>query len=240
MKLLFGVIFIFCVTVLESACQNSTSESTDLFYLTREPKVKTENSPVIFLLHGVGSNEKDLFSFSDVFPDSFLIVSLRAPKKISENGFSWYDLYRQNGVIYHNSDEAEKSRVLLSDFIDKFTRAHKVDKNRIFLCGFSQGAIMSFSLGLSMPEKFRGIIALSGRILDEIAYKLPEESKFKMFDVLLIHGTDDKIIPIDFARTAKEFLQKHNISLNYNELALGHTISNETLKIMLKWLSEKK
>jgi phospholipase/carboxylesterase len=240
MKCFFGALLFFLTFTFQTACQNSSPSNQELFHLIREPKVNLENGPLLFLLNGYGSNEKDLFSFSAIFPDSFMVVSIRAPKNISDDGFSWYDLYRQDGVIIHNVAEAEKSRIMLAGFIENFIMENKVDRKKIYLCGFSQGAIMSFSLGLSMPDKFRGIIALSGKILDETKVQLPEISKFNKFDVLLIHGTDDKVIPVDFARAARDFLNEQKILLTYEELSLGHTISNETLNIILNWLSKNK
>jgi phospholipase/carboxylesterase len=59
---------------------NSTSDSMALQYLVKEPKVKSEKKKAIILLHGVGSNEQDLFSLliscQTIFLSYHLVVSL--------------------------------------------------------------------------------------------------------------------------------------------------------------------
>ncbi len=46
-----------------------------LHYLVREPKVKSEHPPLLILLHGIGSNEQDLFSFANKLPGKYLVIS---------------------------------------------------------------------------------------------------------------------------------------------------------------------
>lgn len=58
----------------------TTQEATpSLNYLVRAPKIKSDNPPLLLLLHGVGGNEQNIFSFAKVLPDEFLVVSARGP-----------------------------------------------------------------------------------------------------------------------------------------------------------------
>ncbi|PZU79771.1 MAG: phospholipase, partial [Chryseobacterium sp.] len=41
----------------------------ELQYLVREPQNITSETPILFMLHGYGSNEEDLFSFVPTLPE---------------------------------------------------------------------------------------------------------------------------------------------------------------------------
>ena len=65
-----------------------THKKLPLEYVIREPQVRTKRSPVIFMLHGYGSNEEDLFSFADELPKEYTIISLRAPYNLTSFGYA--------------------------------------------------------------------------------------------------------------------------------------------------------
>jgi hypothetical protein len=76
MKVLFITMTILGIM---TATAKASDTSLVLHYLVREPVVKTAETPVLILLHGVGSNEQDLFSLANRLPDDFLVISARAP-----------------------------------------------------------------------------------------------------------------------------------------------------------------
>ena len=92
MKLL-STFILFIVLALPSFAQKTTPS---LYYIFKEPKIKSAKPPVIILMHGIGSNEKDLFSFANQLPDSFLVISLRAPIKLGNDSYGWYHLSFEN------------------------------------------------------------------------------------------------------------------------------------------------
>ena len=57
----FGILII--ISTFSFTIMNSSNELPKLHYLVRQPKVKTANPPLLILLHGVGGNEQNLFSF---------------------------------------------------------------------------------------------------------------------------------------------------------------------------------
>ena len=54
-------------------------EKLSLVPLVRQPMVKSASPPLLLLLHGVGSNEYDLFGLAPYLDKRFLIISMRAP-----------------------------------------------------------------------------------------------------------------------------------------------------------------
>ena len=138
---------------------------SDLNYLVRIPKKEVENPPLLILLHGYGSNEQDLFSFSEELPDQFLIISAQAPINMQPGSYAWYDINfdRINGK-FSDLKQAKESIDKIAVFIDIIKEKYKTDVAQTFLLGFSQGAILSYSLSFFYPNKVQNVIALSGYI----------------------------------------------------------------------------
>ena len=127
-------LFLFLLSVFFfPQCNSAQTVDAEIFYLKREPKIKIENPPILILLHGLGSNENDLFGLVQHLPDSFLILSLRAPRTIREGSYRWYDLQWIDGIPKGNVAELEESRDMLVRFIEDLHKKHKFDKQKVFL-----------------------------------------------------------------------------------------------------------
>ena len=135
--------------VLSIIMSISSINNPSLTYLVREPKVSVDNPLLLILLHGVGSNEKDLFSFAPYLPDKFLVISARAPVALGPSSFAWYQVDFSSGKPIYNQEQERKSRDMILTFIEELKELHSFDENEVFLMGFSQGAIMSYSIALT-------------------------------------------------------------------------------------------
>ncbi|PRZ27872.1 alpha/beta hydrolase [Flavobacterium granuli] len=210
-----------------------------LDYLIREPKIKLAKNPLILLLHGYGSNEQDLFSFADELPDEYYVISARAPYDLQYGSYAWYAInFDANQNKFSDNEQAKSSRDLIARFLEELIANFPIDANDVTLIGFSQGAILSYAVALSYPEKIKNVIALSGHIsepaLDE-NYLKNDLSKLKIF---ASHGTVDQVIPVDWARKTKPFLDKLGIDSIYKEYPIGHGISPQLFHDFKKWLTE--
>ena len=234
MKLL-STFILFIALAFTSFAQKTTPS---LYYIFKEPKIKSAKPPVIILMHGVGSNEKDLFSFANQLPDSFLIISLRAPIKSGNDSYAWYHLSFENGKPISNPIEAEASRLMIIDFINTLKNKHAFDEKRVYLCGFSQGSIMAYSVGLTVPEKIKGIAIMSGRLLEEVKPIIASKDKLKNLKVFISHGTNDNVLAINNAREANTYLKQLGINATYKEYPEPHTISNAMFNDLLIWLKK--
>lgn len=212
-----------------------------LKYLFREPSRRAtgQKAPLLVLLHGVGSNEADLFSFAEYLDERFFVVSARAPFALSYGGFGWFELGFSSQGMTANLAQAEESRRKLLEFIDELVIKHSLDSQRVFLCGFSQGAIMSYALMLTEPEKLAGVVAMSGRLVSDSLPHRAEPERLRDFPILVTHGTFDSVLPIDNGRAARAFLEKLPVKLDYREYPIAHQVSEESLRDVTNWLSEK-
>ncbi|MCT8334135.1 alpha/beta hydrolase-fold protein [Leptospira sp. 85282-16] len=209
-----------------------------LEFLIRKPKVSIEKPPLLLLLHGVGSNEEDLFSLSNYLPDSFLVVSLRGPLILGPNSYGWYEVLFTTGQPKINLEQERQSRKLLLEFLVYLKSNYQFDESNVWIGGFSQGAIMSYSLGLLYPDKFKGIIALSGRLLEENKEIINVTEELLTKKIFISHGTNDRVLSIEYARSVRQYLESIGIRPHYHEYEEGHSINREMLKDLIEWLEK--
>ncbi len=207
-----------------------------LNYLIHEGNIHTNDRKVVFLLHGYGSNEQDLFSLKEFIPPSYTIISLRAPISLDYNSYAWYSIDFENTIDkWMNNDEAVKSKnIIVSDIL-----LHLKDlgfKDRVSILGFSQGAILSWALGIEYPHLIKNILPLSGYYNSEITC-LDPNSKLKI-NCFSSHGINDPVIPIDWARKGVQTLKKNNFKITFKEYHSGHEIDGENLKDLIEWLNK--
>ncbi|SDW37645.1 alpha/beta hydrolase [Flavobacterium degerlachei] len=208
-----------------------------LDYLIREPKIKLDKNPLILLLHGYGSNEADLFSFASELPDECYVISARAPYDLQYGSYAWYAInFDADENKFSDLDQARESRNLIAGFIEELIANYPIDANNITLLGFSQGAILSYAIALSHPEKIKNVIALSGYANEDIMEPNYQNNDFSQLRIFQSHGTVDQVIPIDWARKTKPFLDKLNIAAVYKEYPIGHGISPQIFNDFKNWL----
>lgn len=207
-----------------------------LHYLVREPRIKSEHPPLLILLHGVGSNEEDLFSFANRLPEKYLIISARAPISLGGKSFGWYRVDFSTGKPVFNYQQEENSRASLIKFISQLKERYSIDSNEIYLCGFSQGGIMSYSIGLTRPDLVKGIAVMSGRLLEELKPLISSNEKLQSLKVFISHGITDGTLPVQYARDAYSFLKTLKINPVFNKYQEGHSINNEMLSDLINWL----
>ncbi|SQA78878.1 Carboxylesterase 2 [Capnocytophaga ochracea] len=216
-----------------------THKKLPLEYVIREPQVRTKRSPVIFMLHGYGSNEEDLFSFADELPKEYTIISLRAPYNLTSFGYAWYMInFDEDQAYWSDNEQAIESRELIMRCIDEACKVYDLDTRNINLLGFSQGSILSMAIAISYPKKIRRVIALSGYLNEDIlkdGYKKENHSATHFY---VSHGTSDQVIPVEWDRKTPEFLKSIGAKCTYEEFPIGHGVSPQNFYSFREWLSK--
>lgn len=223
-----------------SARETDTSHSPlhVLHHVVRRPNVRIQHPPVLFLLHGAGSNENDLFSFAGRIPDEWLVVSVRAPFTVSEEHYKWYDVQLVENRITINAAQEEESRKTLLQWMDAFMSYYDADRDRVVVSGFSQGANMALAAGLTAPENVRGFAMFSGRFLEEIRPMISTSASLQHLRCFLAHGNRDNMLPIAYATENRQILQGLGIGITFSEDSTGHSISPKQFADFLLWLNQ--
>ena len=214
--------------------------SLALEYLIKEPKVILDKNPLLLLLHGYGSNEEDLFSFASELPENYYIISARAPYPLPPYGNAWYAIdFDANMNKFSNDEQAIESRDLIVTFIDELLEKYPIDKNNVNLIGFSQGAILSYAIALSYPEKINKVVALSGYFNQNIMKDGYENNDFSKLQFFVSHGSLDQVIPVDWARKNPEVLNLLNVKNEYHEYNVGHGVAPQNFFDFKRFLIEE-
>lgn len=238
LKKSFWIAFAVLITlsIFSFTIMNSTKEKTKLHYLIREPKIKTANPPLVILLHGVGGNEQNLFSFAPELPDNFVVVSARGPLTFGANSFAWFQVDFSTGKPQINAEQAENSRLMLIDFINDLKSEVHFNSEEVYLMGFSQGGIMSYSVALTAPEKVKGIAVMSGRLLPEIKPFMADEKHLEKLKIFISHGKQDAVLNYQYAIDASDFLKTKNLHPDFHSYEEGHTVNRQMFDDVNLWL----
>ena len=190
-------------------------------------------APGLVLLHGRGADEEDLMGLEGALDPRFTIVSPRAPFRFGP-GYAWYNIMQ----IGSPDDESMKASLdELRAFIAGLSGAYGIDPERLYLLGFSQGAVLSSALAMQMPEAITGVVMHSGYVPSQhTGLDLrPDALAGKPFFVA--HGKYDDVIPVTWGRDAHEYLEAAGADVVYKEYPIGHGISEESLYDLSEWLT---
>tara|TARA_B100000780_G_scaffold32610_1_gene20544 strand:+ start:1739 stop:2383 length:645 start_codon:yes stop_codon:yes gene_type:complete len=212
---------------------------TNLEYVVRKPKKIIENPPLLILLHGYGSNEQDLFSFSEELPDELIIISARAPYTMGNGSFAWYEInFDNNNDKFSDLEQARKSIGKIAQFIKEIKQKYSSELSKTFLLGFSQGAILSYAFSFLHPNKVNHVIALSGYINEELIPNNSKDLDIKT-SYYISHGLVDQMIPIDLARKSKIILNNLKLENSYNEYPIGHGVAPQNFYSFKNWIEKR-
>jgi phospholipase/carboxylesterase len=194
--------------------------------------------PLLILMHGVGANERQMTALAPEFDPRLVVVSVRSPLTLGPDAFAWFrvSFTAQGPVIV--AEEAEAGWKHLAQFIDECVAAYGADPTRVYLGGFSQGAIMALATLLTAPEKVAGAVAMSGRLLPEVLPHAASADALHGKPALIVHGEADEKLGIHLARWAREQLEHFPLELTYSELPMGHAITRESLDVVHAWFAE--
>jgi phospholipase/carboxylesterase len=216
------------------------SQKLSLTHLAREPRVEAEGGrpPLLLLLHGVGSNEEDLFGLTPYIDGRFLVLSLRAPFVLGAGAYGWFNIEFTPRGLVADIKQAKQSLGMLPGFIEEAVAAYGADGRCVYLGGFSQGAMMSLALMLTRPEMVAGVAAMSGRLPAQVLERPPDREALEGMPVIITHGIYDPVLPVENGRAAREFLEALPVELTYREYPMGHEVSMESLRDVTRWLGE--
>jgi phospholipase/carboxylesterase len=215
------------------------AQSLPLTHLVRRPTHEAGAPPLLILLHGIGSNEEDLMGLEPYLDERFLIVSARAPFPYGWGGYAWFEIQWLPDGIAIDRAQAERSRDLLVRFVGEAAAAYGADPARVYLMGFSQGAMMSGWVALTQPELVAGVVLMSGRIPEELRQQLADPEQLAGKPFLVVHGTRDEVLPIENGRASRDLLQRLPVELTYREYPMGHEVSAQSLADVVAWLSAR-
>ena len=182
----------------------------------------------LVLMHGRGADEHDLEPLLDLLDREHRLVGIlpRGPLSLPPGGAHWYAVHQ---VGYPDPDTFTATFARASEWLDAVLAAEGVPADRLVLAGFSQGAVMSYALGLATGQpRPAAILAMSGFVPRVEGFELDLASRVGL-PVSISHGANDPIIGVEWGRDARDRLEAAGLAVTYREDPVGHQIAPAAL-----------
>lgn len=197
------------------------------------PTAESGKQPAIFLLHGMGSNEEDLPQLVQDFKDSHHIFSLRGPIEF-DPGYAFFTIEEAGKPIRIVFDEV---LTYIQSFIHEAIAEFGLDEERVYVLGFSQGAVLAQSLALTMGSVIRGVVALSGYVPDFVKMDYAKQPVAHL-NAFISHGEYDYIIPPHWGRESKEYFESLGANVTFKSYNDGHGVTPENHHDLVAFLRQ--
>jgi phospholipase/carboxylesterase len=208
-----------------------------LSFLHRPADATTAAPWLLVLMHGVGSDEEDLFGLTPYVPAQFHVISLRAPYVMGPGAYGWFEFtVSRVGDRVINEPQEAASRATVAKTVASAARQLGIPPERVVVGGFSQGGIMSLSLLLTQPALLKAAMVLHSRLLTQVMPLVAAPEALKGTQLWLSHGTRDQVIPLAAAHQIRDLVKTLPVALAYAEYASAHEIIEEELKEAMRWL----
>ena len=206
-------------------------------FLAHGAKADVREPWLLVLMHGVGSNEQDLFGLARHMPPQLHVLSLRAPYVLSPDAYAWFEFQvLANGERRINEEQERESRFLVGEMIASVAQQLGVPPERVVVGGFSQGGIMALSLLLTQPGKVRAAMVWHSRLLPQVVPHIAPPEAFEGKALWVSHGSADNVIPPSAAQTTRELARGLPLALSGGDFPGGHEIRPAELQGSLAWL----
>ena len=210
-----------------------------LSFLKREAVPETSNPWLLVLMHGVGSNESDLFGLASSVPANFHVVSLRAPNVMGPGSYAWFMFgVSPQGERTINAAQEAESRQILIETVTALSKELGVPPERVVLGGFSQGGIMALSLLLTQPGLMQGAMVMHSRLLSEVLPLMAEPAELMGKQLWVSAGIRDQVLPLAQSHYIRDRAQALPLRLRYTEFANAHEITADELGQAMAWLGQ--
>jgi phospholipase/carboxylesterase len=193
-----------------------------------------EPEGALVLFHGRGADELDLFPLLDAFdPERRLVgATPRGPLALPPGGAHWYVL---GGIGTPEAETFFASYSVAGAWLDAFLAERAIGFDRVVLGGFSQGGVMTYSLGLGEGRpRPAGLIALSSFMPTVEGFSLDLSPPLP--PVAIGHGTHDNVIGVEWGRRARAVLEEAGADVLYRETPMFHQIDPEFVRAIADWL----
>ncbi len=210
------------------------SHALDLLDYRLRPAAGDPDGALV-LLHGRGADEHDLVALFDLLdPERRLVgVTPRGPLSLPPGGAHWY-VVRQIGYPDPGTFLATVQQA--SGWLDALPELTGVPLERTVIGGFSQGAVMSYALGLGEGRPApAAVVALSGFMPTVDGFALDAG---RAVPVAIGHGTGDPVIGVEWSRQARDRLEAAGTAVTYRESPMGHSIDPGFLRDLAGWLTK--
>jgi phospholipase/carboxylesterase len=211
-------------------------------YIELEPDEPA--TATVILLHGLGADGHDfepivpMLDLPDGLHVRFILPHAPIRPITINNGEemrAWYDFvpHSEYSGAEDIATSAESIRTFIEKEIDRGVPAH-----RILLAGFSQGGVIALHTGLRFEQRLAGILAMSTYLHDISTVEQERTDANLAIPIMMAHGTQDPMIPIMRAATARENLIRLGYDVRWYDYPMAHQVCVEEIEEVGRFLTE--
>jgi phospholipase/carboxylesterase len=177
---------------------------------------------LVVLMHGVGSNARDLMPLADIWSENLPDVAFTSldgtdPFDGGFGGRQWFSL--RDVAEANRTERVSAAYPALRRMLDAELAHWQLAFGQLALVGFSQGSIMAMHHVATTDEGAAAVVAYSGRLATPVAAR-------NGTPLTLIHGEDDEVIPVRELETAADAFNNAGYDVDaYVIPGIGHTIN---------------
>jgi phospholipase/carboxylesterase len=217
--------------MVATAIREKTPMTFQLSGPSRPPAAGGKPGRLVVLLHGLGADGNDLIGLASywapLLPEAeFLAPNAPFPCDMAPYGYQWFSAQDRSPPAVLAGVRA--AAPMLDAFLDESLDARGLGDRDLVLVGFSQGTTMSLFVGLRRPRPAAGILGYSGRLLapELLAGELRSRPR-----ILLVHGTEDPLVPYQSLAAAKADLEAAKVPVETLTCpGIGHSIDEQGLR----------
>ena len=192
---------------------------------------KEAENRAIILLHGYGSHMGDLAGLAQTIGDNkYMFFCPNAPIEIDigygQKGYSWYAMEPSAGTA-----KVDEAIVYLDATLTEITARFNINRSDLVIGGFSQGGMLAIHAGLASGITFKGVIAMSAKLVSESSIMSTQTPVF------ISHGSNDQVVSGNEGRRARDVLESAGHIVTYREYPMAHEINSVCLKDLNTWLN---
>ena len=180
-------------------------------------------SKVLILLHGRGGSAEDMLSFSSRLEvNNFALIAPQATNN------TWYP-YSFLAPPAQNEPWLSSALGLVKELVDDVT-GKGVTTERVYFCGFSQGACLALEFIARNADHYGGVAAFTGGLIGDKIYTGNYKGDFKGTPVFMGTSNPDPHVPIERFYASAKILREMNAAVTekaYNNM--GHTINGDEI-----------
>ena len=204
----------------------------------------TGQSPTtsIIWLHGLGADGNDFLPIAHelALPINVRFIFPNAPSMpVSINGGhvmpAWYDISSPDITNAQDETGIRRSQGMIEELIALEIK-RGIPAKSIVMEGFSQGGAVVLHTGMRCEQTLGGIIALSTYLPLQSPLNNERSSTNANIPIFMAHGTQDSIVPIETGRASARLLEARGYSVDWREYAMPHTVCNEEIDAIRKFL----
>jgi phospholipase/carboxylesterase len=192
----------------------------------------TASDRLLVLLHGWGANAQDVAGLINainmiVIPFQGLLPDAPFDHPMVPGGKQWYGFpanydFRQPHDFEHQADLID-SRAQLQAWMESLPSQTGIPLEKTIMGGFSQGGAMTLDVGPRLP--------LAAMLILSSYSHAPIVPCVSPRPVLVIHGRQDPVVPLEKAKDTVRQLEGHGMPVTYKEFDMGHEVSLEALQV---------